>query len=861
MQNDVLATYLTMQIYQKDNKDLLDSLIPLIVSYLGKSNISLDINSIKDGLKDKFSLIIPEHTLSSVLTRMKKRNLIQSEEIRYNLSRSEKKGELSDLIKIPNLVDVLSVFKDYDKILKIEDLHNILKKSNININFKELGSICDRLRDISYLDLVDESFSLTLIGQELHSKLETESSVKQRLDSLFEDIRNHFKVNNKMDLSIGEIRDMVLYFTSKNIRPLIQFYRTQDYYPTDYVMKSNLDSMFCDYVIQKVRERDSVQSETLKEILIGSIISLTFKRELPIEEKNSLKGIEIYLDTNFLFHILGYGYPDLTRPTRELFERLKKFGFKLKIFDFTFEEAKGAIGDCISKYENIYIDNIRVNSICYYFKSAGKTLHDIRLIINNLEEIIKRNNISIEHTGINLIDYVIENDLILSLQELKFERPRNSILHDIAAIKKIKEIRGQNINKIEESKSIFLTVDERLFAFDFNKMGHKQNRVTIPEVFVDRLMTNILWLIDPKTEISLESLIAACIRDTGFLKPSQWDALHKIVNSLACNIDINHKDIINLLSGDNLDTICVSMRDYDENEKIILKKVEEGINKEIQEKETIIAEKDKQITKILTTIADKDKKLSDLSEELSKIRSLIELAEKEKNEKIEELKVFKIKYINSFKNKIIKASREFKLLEVQICLENSNRNEWYCKNVIKLIKIAISLLFLLYFGYGFYYKIDYIKNWVSYIPVIIFITILIPQIKLHEIWKILEFALFRLVSVHKKKLLLNYNESSNIEYIELKNVTPYLIDINGFIIEKLDGSFSKQIENNTDLNPKETRIIEINRNDFTHETNLIDECKNTLWNDNGFTMLLRNKKGRIVDSMVISNQISLSEIP
>ena len=78
--------------------------------------------------------------------------------------------------------------------------------------------------------------------------------------------------------------------------------------------------------------------------------------------------------------------------------------------------------------------------------------------------------------------------------------------HDLFAIEKIKELRRYSIRKIEESKFFFLTSDRKLSRFNYLEMGHQSNG-TICEIILDTLLTNILWLKDPRAKLSLKSII------------------------------------------------------------------------------------------------------------------------------------------------------------------------------------------------------------------------------------------------------------------------------------------------------------------------------------------------------------------
>jgi hypothetical protein len=83
VENDALSTYLALTVYHKQDQDLLDSLIPLIVLCLKDMPLDYDFYYIKNKLHKRFKLTMPDHALDTVLVRMKKRNLIQSNGVRY----------------------------------------------------------------------------------------------------------------------------------------------------------------------------------------------------------------------------------------------------------------------------------------------------------------------------------------------------------------------------------------------------------------------------------------------------------------------------------------------------------------------------------------------------------------------------------------------------------------------------------------------------------------------------------------------------------------------------------------------------------------------------------------------------------
>lgn len=163
------------------------------------------------------------------------------------------------------------------------------------------------------------------------------------------------------------------------------------------------------------------------------------------------------------------------------------------------------------------------------------------------------------------------------------------------AIEKVEEIWGKPVRKIEDLKVFFLTSDVRLSRFNFIEMGHRENG-TISEVILDRLLTNILWLKNPSTELPLKSIIAAYSRDL-FIKRRIWDRFYEILQQLKQEEKVEDEKISTLFYHGYVENL---LRGFDEGEQekitpeFVLEEVEKAtkLREKMQEKE--IKEKEKE---------------------------------------------------------------------------------------------------------------------------------------------------------------------------------------------------------------------------------------------------------------------------
>ena len=234
-------------------------------------------------------------------------------------------------------------------------------------------------------------------------------------------------------------------------------------------------------------------------------------------------------------------FEEFTKPSIELFELLKKNNFSIKVFDFTVDEVVRVVA-AYPRHVRKYPSNVRVNSIHSILKQRGWSFQNSKEFISNIDKILSDKGISIEWTGLDMKNYNPKNeDYRKHLGRAKRLQPILSQNHDIAAIEKIQEIRKHPRRRITDSKAIFLSSDGRLCNSNFSYMGHRDKN-TISEVILDKFFTNMLWLMDPNIEVSLESIIAVCSRDL-FVKKRVWERFSDVLSEAMESGDVESKDI------------------------------------------------------------------------------------------------------------------------------------------------------------------------------------------------------------------------------------------------------------------------------------------------------------------------------
>lgn len=438
---------------------------------------------------------------------------------------------------------VLIILPEDGSPLNIGSIQTKVKdKFGLDIPEHSLKSIITRAKKENYLIENKWNAKLTEKGIKYLELLESESEVNRRINELLEDIKIYL---NETQLSLEDINTIVLTFVNKNIYSLISFFNpVSDLIKVD-IQKKNIRK-YEDKLVQyfEIAEKQKPNLyRTLQDIVYGSVISTATSSQNIAEIDKKFKGVNFYLDTNYIFSILELDYSEFVKPAKELLSLLKSNEVELKVFDFTIDEIVSVLKNYL-KEQYMYVPGVRVNSIYSRLKSESWTTEDMMEFIQKIEVKLYDLSIKIEPTGIELKSYKPKKEefisKILGCKPEQNERGRN---HDLAAIEQIERIRGKPVREIERSKALFLTSDLRLSNCNYSEWGHKEN-MTVCEVVPDRLITNILWLKNPATikDIPLTSIIAVHSREI-LVDRKIWKRFYENAKRLKEQNQINDKDL------------------------------------------------------------------------------------------------------------------------------------------------------------------------------------------------------------------------------------------------------------------------------------------------------------------------------
>jgi predicted nucleic acid-binding protein len=464
---------------------------------------------------------------------------------------------------------------------------------NLEMPLHVLETVLSRAKNKKYIKVRQKPnklklYKLTKQGLTFLDTFETHKEAERRINALLNDMSSFFKEHDAI-MGLEEITTLLLSFVRKNVEPLIEFINPSTALGEPKVAKvERYDNLLIEYF--KTAEQSRPENyTTLRDMILGSIISVVLYAKEPSKmvdiTRKKFKHCQVYLDTNFVLSLLRLRSPEFNDPAKELFDLLKKYGFDLKVFSFTVNEICRVISGYLREGYR-YPTTVGVDTLYSSLARKGWKKTDAREFITRIEKILHDEGMRIEWvTDVDLKTYQADEEL---RNRMKNYKPLQDLFHqnhDLASIDKIKHLRGKTVRRIEEARQFFLTSDVRLSRFNFLEMGHKDNG-TLCEVILDRLLTNILWLKDPNTELSLKSIIAMYSRDL-FIKRRIWDRFYEILKQLRQEGKLEDEAISTLFYHGYIEDI---LREFDEQEvnKITPDFLVEEIEKAAKFKEEII---------------------------------------------------------------------------------------------------------------------------------------------------------------------------------------------------------------------------------------------------------------------------------
>ena len=463
-----------------------------------------------------------------------------------------------------------------DSTVSLTDIKTILStKIDLNLPNDVLQTIVRRLRKNNLLsvgninDFNSKSIKLVEKGHAAEVKIRNSyENAKREKNALISSLKIYAEKNN-LNYSLDELAKELDFFIEKN--PLSAINALQRELCDHSLSTTKIQKCISDFFIESEKS-DQENFERLKAVLYGKIISAAFLDRKFCEDAK-IKKLDIYLDTNIIFSLMGLDEEWQNIPVKEVVELIKKAGGTLKVFSFTKDEILNKLRGYLNGFD-YYSDKIKVSSIYYALKRKGYSKLNVITLIENIEVKLKEMEITIDYS-FNPEDLLKgKEDEVSKLNSYKASSSIGTIKHDLAAILAVKCLREMKLHYLwEKSKSIFLSADYNLVAYDFREHGHKKLG-TFPEAVFRSDLASMLWLKGGTgtDNVFMHNFFANHMRDK-VISTSLWNKFIEEIKRKHDEGKITEDDIEDIMS-------------FSETEKILREKGVEGI-REILDDEKI----------------------------------------------------------------------------------------------------------------------------------------------------------------------------------------------------------------------------------------------------------------------------------
>jgi hypothetical protein len=432
---------------------------------------------------------------------------------------------------------------------------------------------------------VTEKYSLAEKGLAYQENVEAEAEVERRMNALLVDIRQFLDKEFQLTISEDDVNTALLALIRGNIEPLIEFFNPS--VPSEQPIRfprrlTRLGNYLAKYMETADREKPEHYT-TLHDLILGAILTTVLNAQdiSKVTKGKALKfkDCKLFLDSNYIFSILGLHEKEFNDAAKELLSLLKSYKFNLSVFSFTVDEVCRVMNGYIIEGYKYPVSITVENSIYSKLKRDGWRGRDVQEFIMSIEGKLKEIGIETEIVDVDLDNYIADNSLREAISQSRYKPPQllSSQNHDLAAIENIKALRKHPVRRIENTKVLFLTSDRGLNKFDFIELGHSANG-TIGEVILDSLLTNIIWLSEPEANISLKSIIASHSHGL-FIKREVWLKFYEALRKIRQEGKVDNEAISTLFYDDFIQKELIyfdQSRIEEINEKFALDEVEKA---------------------------------------------------------------------------------------------------------------------------------------------------------------------------------------------------------------------------------------------------------------------------------------------
>ncbi len=276
----------------------------------------------------------------------------------------------------------------------------------------------------------------------------------------------------------------------------------------NYFNSCHEEYLFAKY-LEELYLKDSSQFEYINELIVGRLLSeyLLYTED----DKEYLSDVTVYLDTGFVFRLLGIDGLNRKEIYNQLLRQMQSLGMKIKVYEHTYSEISGIILNSIQWIDNLEYDPVMSSETIDYFVRNSYTKEYVEDYATNLRKTLNDLGVEIESMSypqsvpqnvISEMDYydAIVNQYKENNDDFDEEEKRNTIWMDAKSFFYTDYLsNGFIANSISDIKHLFVTTNFSL-AFALKKLLSERKRINdygIPFCVTDSFLGVVLWKTAP----------------------------------------------------------------------------------------------------------------------------------------------------------------------------------------------------------------------------------------------------------------------------------------------------------------------------------------------------------------------------
>lgn len=411
---------------------------------------------------------------------------------------------------------ILKIFKP-NSFQTIDEISKKLNsKFDLNLPIHSIKNIIVRKEnDIYKINKTSKStwqINLTQKGiTELNNLNTEEKRIETKLSSFYYSFKEFAEKNFKKNYELNKVEDLVKNFVKQNIINISVQKEIQQI--NDH--NKEFDKHFVLF-LSHIKQKSLELTEVFDMLWKGTVIWNELKKE-DIQKFNLEfeKTIAVYVDTNFIFSLLGLHNPLINKAANELYNLIEAAkNIDLYVLDVTIKEVWFLL-DLYPQFKDDYYD-IEVDSVFYYLKKKISSLAEVERLKDNLIDRLK-DEFKIAYIETSVLDektqqwyseiyehlYKIRSE-INERKPQKLHKTDNAIEknahHDTSAILHILSSKNRTATNLENCKAIFLTSGFWLYK---NYRNIHSKFEGFPSIILDSILTNILYLKNTKVSVGV----------------------------------------------------------------------------------------------------------------------------------------------------------------------------------------------------------------------------------------------------------------------------------------------------------------------------------------------------------------------